>query len=103
MRTIPICALILSTLLSACAPGTSTPGPSQTGGAGTPAAPKVLAIGMDEDVKHFWDAITGGGGTGARELANLINQQIAAIGGDGTAYPRLVSELPSQDKGTWRV
>jgi peptide/nickel transport system substrate-binding protein len=94
---------MLTTLLTACGPVPGTPGSSQTGSQAAPAAPKVLAIGLDEDLKHFWDALTGGGGTGARELANLINQHIAAIGGDGVARPRLVVELPSQDKGTWKV
>lgn len=103
MRLSSAIVSVLALLITACGPAGGAPGGAERGSGQTAATPKVLAIGLDEDVKHFWESVANGGGSGARELANLINQHIAAIGGDGTPYPRLVVELPSQDRGTWRV
>jgi peptide/nickel transport system substrate-binding protein len=58
---------------------------------------------MDEDIKNFWESVTLGGGSGARELTNVFNQHLVAITADGSPTPRLLSELPSLEKGTWKV
>jgi peptide/nickel transport system substrate-binding protein len=58
---------------------------------------------MAEEVTNLWDAIQGGGGTGARELSNTVNQHLVAIRNDGSPTPRLLEELPSIERGTWRV
>jgi len=62
-----------------------------------------ISIGMDEDLKNYWEAITSGGGSGARELANIVNQHLVAITADGSPTPRLLAEMISFENGTWRV
>jgi peptide/nickel transport system substrate-binding protein len=102
--------MIVAIVLAACAPS----GPAPSGASGTsgqergqgPAAtgaPKAITIGMDEDIKNFWESITLGGGSGARELANIFNQHLVAITADGSPTPRLLAELPSFENGTWKV
>lgn len=92
-------------VLLACAPGAGQP---TRGGEGQQASgarqgPKTIVIGMDEEIKTLWDSITLGGGSGARELANVFNQHLVAIRADGSPTPRLLAQLPSFDNGTWRV
>jgi peptide/nickel transport system substrate-binding protein len=100
--------LVLVTVLAACAP--ATPQSSQTTGTGgqapqQPAAavPKTITIGLDEDIKNFWDSVTLGGGSGARELTNIFNAHLVAITNDGSPTPRLLAELPAFENGSWRV
>jgi peptide/nickel transport system substrate-binding protein len=104
MRSRFVLFVVIITMLAACAP---TSPPTAGSGANTPApgggASKSITLGMDEDLKNFWDAVTSGGGSGARELANVINQHLVAITADGSPTPRLLAELPSFEKGTWRV
>jgi peptide/nickel transport system substrate-binding protein len=98
--------VLVTMVLAACAPG----GGSQSGGgqqnqAAQPAraTPKTITIGLDEETKSFWESITLGGGSGSRELADIFNQHLVAIRQDGSPTPRLLTELPSLEKGTWRV
>src|SRR4051794_10917780 len=106
-------ALILVLTLAACAP--SSPGassnPSSSGQSGqtgsgqtaTSSGPKTITLAIDEDLKNLWDPIKNGGGTGSREIANVVNQHLVAITADGSPTPRLPAELPSLDRGTWKV
>src|SRR5687767_5424604 len=91
-------------VLVACAPAAPRSGgdPGRTGSAPEQGAAgaKSIVIGLDEDLTNLWDAIQGGGGTGAREMANVVNQHLVAIKNDGTATPRLLAELPSFERGT---
>ncbi len=87
--------------MAACAPGAGGPGQVGRGPSPTRQAPKTIAIGMDEDLSSIWDAVTSGGGSGARELANVVNQHLVAITSDGSPTPRLLTELPSLERGTW--
>ena len=100
-------ALPLVVLIAmACSPAApSRSGSGETGGAsgGSSSGPKSITIGLDEDLSNLWDAIQGGGGTGAREMANIVNAHLVAIQQDGSPTPRLLSELPSFERGTWRV
>jgi peptide/nickel transport system substrate-binding protein len=102
--------VMLAMLVSACAQAGSTPTGSGTSGGQAPApsgqastGPKSIVIGLDEDIKNFWEPITLGGGSGARELSNIFNAHLVAITADGSPTPRLLAELPSFDNGTWRV
>ncbi|HZT08364.1 MAG TPA: ABC transporter substrate-binding protein [Chloroflexota bacterium] len=65
--------------------------------------PKVLNAAITEDPGNFWDALTGGGGSGSRELGHMVNQFLTTTASDGTAVPRLLAELPDVSRGTWRV
>src|SRR5438552_3815158 len=102
--------LIFVIVLAACAPASPSQPAAPNEGAQAPGggraasrAPKTITIGLDEDIKNFWDPITLGGGSGARELANIFNQHLVAITQDGSPTPRLLAELPSFDRGTWKV
>ncbi len=101
-RFLSIILLGVITLGAACTPAATTGGP---GGDGQPPqrGPKLLIAAINEDPKNMWDGINGGGGSGARQLGHMVNQYLANILADGTAVPRLLAELPSQDKGTWIV
>jgi peptide/nickel transport system substrate-binding protein len=94
---------IVVVLLAGCAPAAPRAQEGSQSAAQGERAVKAIVIGMDEDIKNLWDSITLGGGSGARELANLVNQHFVAITADGSATPRLLAELPSFDRGTWRM
>ncbi len=98
--------VIAVVLVTACAPS-----PAQTPGAG-PASdrpsglqgPKVVTVAINEDPPSFWEVAVGGGGNGGgRALLPAVNQFLAIVGADGTPHPRLLAELPSIERGTWRV
>src|SRR5713226_9035274 len=72
-------------------------------GSGSSGQPKILVAAVNEDPKNWWEGVNGGGGGGSRELSHFVNQYLASIGPDGTPSPRLLAELPSVEKGTWRV
>jgi peptide/nickel transport system substrate-binding protein len=99
--------LIVPMLLAACAPVTSPQSQGTQDSQPAPerarSGPKAIAVGMDEEIKSFWDSITLGGGSGSRELANVFNAHLVAITADGSPTPRLLTELPSVERGTWRV
>src|SRR5437016_12884858 len=95
VRTRTLLFSLLITMV-ACAP--AAPGSIGRGAGQSPQAlrqVKTVAIGMDEDVTSIWDAVTSGGGTGSRELANVVNQHMVAITADGSPTPRLLAEVPS--------
>ncbi len=101
---------VIASVLAACAPSrpvatnpANSSGQPQTAASGGGAAPSRIVIGMDEDIKNFWESVTLGGGSGARELADIFNQHLVAITADGSPTPRLLAELPSVEKGTWKV
>lgn len=97
------CALLMAAvLLLGCGPGVPSAGGRQDSSAAAPIAAKQLAVGISEDPGNVWDAVTGGGGSGVRQLGHAVNQFLATTGADGVAVPRLLAELPSVDRGTWR-
>jgi peptide/nickel transport system substrate-binding protein len=103
MRSPLVFGITVLVLISACAPAAPA-----NRGSGDPApaagrAVKTITIGLDEDVKNLWDSITLGGGSGARELANLANAHLVAVTSDGSPIPRLLTEMPSFERGTWRL
>lgn len=106
MKWWPSTVVLFALVLTACAPaspGTQAPAAQGSGQSSVPSAPKILVAALNEDPKNFWDGTNGGGGSGARQLGNVVNQQLAVISSDGTAIPRLLAELPAVSKGTWTV
>ncbi len=99
--------VIVMFALAGCAP----PGPPGEGaqpraapGSGQVATPKLLTVGLDDDLKNVWNVMTeGGGGSDADGIGLVINQPLAANAADGSAHPRLLAELPSVERGTWTV
>ena len=72
MRTRVALGLVALAVCSACAPVRPPTGqvaqPPQAGAG----APKVLTVAITEDPGNFWDALTGGGGSGSRELGQMV-------------------------------
>jgi peptide/nickel transport system substrate-binding protein len=61
-------------------------------------------VAINEDPPSFWDVATGGVGSGGgRALLPAVNQFLAVVGADGAAHPRLLAELPSVERGSWRL
>ncbi len=105
IRSGPTAVLLALALTAACAPATTV---SRNAGAvdrvgAAPPALKALTVAITEDPGNFWDAITGSGGSGVRELGHMVNQFPATTASDGAAVPRLLVELPSVERGTWRI
>ena len=88
--------------LSACG-GTS---PKSTEGTTTnaPTAPKVLTIGTLGEPVTF-EGFNGQGGSrgGAGITGDLIHSHLTAIDPFDQAVPQLATEIPSIEKGTWKV
>ncbi len=95
-------SLALVLVLAACSPA-APPGSSPPGQGNGAAAPKVVTISLNEDPPSMWDVATQVGGAGGRQLLPVVSQFLAMIGADGTPYPRLLAELPSVERGTWKL
>jgi peptide/nickel transport system substrate-binding protein len=94
---------LLIGFLTACA-GPPAAGVPSGSGQRAAAAPKVAAIGLDEDLRSLWGVITDGGGGGEGiKVMPIVHQALVANTADGSPQPRLLRELPSIEAGTWKV
>src|SRR6266545_2593183 len=92
MVRISFAALMLVLVASACGPRPLSQGES-TSSQGTTAmpVPKVATLGLDEDLRNLWNAVTDGGGGGEGEkVLPVVHQPLAANTADGSAQPRLL-------------
>ena len=91
--------------LTACSPGAErTTGPSQPAGAQAPGQKKVLTVAMQVEPTAFIRNLhTGIQGDTGREQQHMLHDQLAIEIEYDTYYPQLAVELPSIEKGTWRV
>lgn len=65
---------------------------------------KSITIALDEDLRNLWNVVTeGSGGSESQHVMPTIHQPLALNVGDGGAVPRVLQELPSLERGTWRV
>jgi peptide/nickel transport system substrate-binding protein len=95
--------MLLVLALVGCGPAApARPEPAADGG-GAPTSPKVVTIGLNEDPPGMWEVATQVGGAGGRQLLPVVSQFLAVIGADGTPHPRLLAELPSVERGTWKL
>ncbi len=98
--------LTLAFLVTACAsPGRA---PADRGSGAEPARPtpgvKAITIGLDEDLRNLWNVATEGAAGGeAQHVLHIMHQPLAANIADGSAVPRVLQELPSAERGTWKV
>lgn len=89
-------------LAVACASPAVPAGTGQPGGPEAPAAPqKPLVIGFSYEPATLEPSM--GAGSGNRDIAALLSGFLAYLTPDQTPMPYLAEELPSFDRGTWRV
>jgi len=97
-------------LTSACGPG-SAPSQGSRGDASSSSirGPKTLTIAVQRELKGFakFTGVAAGGGNpgaGNSQVAKIGHNYLALEGeNSGTFEPQLAFELPSVDKGTWRI
>jgi peptide/nickel transport system substrate-binding protein len=94
--------LIFGLVVAGCTPSATT---ERTPGRSTSSVTtKLLAIGLDEDLRNLWNVATeGAAGSEAQHLLHAIHQPLAANTSDGSPVPRVFQELPSVERGTWKV
>lgn len=99
--------LALASLVAACAGPVPTPADLRSGTdrSSRPAlGSKSITIGLDEDLRNLWNVATeGAAGSEGQHMLHVVHQPLAANVADGSAVPRVLQELPSVERGTWRV
>lgn len=99
-RLFAVCAVIV--LLPGCAPAA----PGQPGAAAQlapPRAQKTLVIAENREPAHI-EGFTGAGGAGgAGTILNIVHNNLARENENEVYIPELAVELPSVEKGTWRL
>ncbi len=101
-----VALLLVLIVVAGCAPsGPSGRGGSvnQPSGGATNRVPKSIALAIRDDPKNLWESILGGGMGGSRQLGPILNQYLVVMRADARPEPRLLAELPSLEKGTWKV
>ncbi len=96
---------LIVTLLGCATPRPAASTPPE---AGAPAAPAVaqstrtLVVATDTPVDGFGTMFFGGK-SGPEELAGMVHRGLSDIDDKGVYYASAALELPSVDKGTWRI
>jgi peptide/nickel transport system substrate-binding protein len=91
-------------LLSACAPQAQpaqTSAPAQGSAPSAQSGPKTLRLAMDFEPRDF--LLPARRGTSGGEFLAIADAQLTVFDSKGDAIPRLAAEVPSIEKGTWRV
>jgi peptide/nickel transport system substrate-binding protein len=100
-----ILLLVLALGLSACAPAAPA-APSETAAPAQPdrpAGPKVLTIAVARLVNTLQRRVVGAvAGAGEPQIWQIAHEHLVVDNGD-VSYPRLATEMPSIEKGTWKV
>src|SRR5262245_44645020 len=97
--------VIVGVVLSACAPGSSVATDQTTPAQAVqqPAAPKVLTIGVVRLVNTLQRRIVGAvAGAGEPQIWQIAHEHLVVENGE-LSEPRLATEEPSIEHGTWRV
>jgi peptide/nickel transport system substrate-binding protein len=88
-------------LLASCAPA-SLPSADGDRPASAPAGPKTLTIALQGEPRSLMTLLGGDvGGTPAGRIEDALHQHLMVYDDRGEVRPMLVTELPSQAKGTW--
>src|SRR3954468_8512000 len=92
-------------LAAACAAPAARPGDRASTSSARPAAEaRTITIGLDEDLRNLWNVVTeGAAGSEAQHLLHTFHQPLAANTSDGSPTPRVLQDLPSIERGTWKV
>jgi peptide/nickel transport system substrate-binding protein len=79
-----------------------TPGPS-SGDATGRGSPQSLIVGVEGEPRALVASIAGGAGTASEHLFELVHQSLVSYDDLGNPIPRVARELPSLERGTWRI
>lgn len=101
MKTKLITLFTLVTLLAACAQPAGQP--SSGGGSTTPAAPKTLTMGLLRGLPDFSPFVKLSASTSASNIAYMVNDALTYVDDRGVSHPLKAFELPSFERGTWKV
>lgn len=95
--------VLLSIVVSACAPAPRAPA-GEREQAAAPSAPKALTLAIQGEPKSLVPIMTGDiGGSPGGTLRMSLHQHLTTYDDRGQINPRLATELASQEKGTWVV
>jgi peptide/nickel transport system substrate-binding protein len=100
--------LLLSLLVAACsAPRSAAPGGPAPVSGDAPAAqaPKVMRIGIQREPLGFVPHINGGSTTsgGGLQMTEIAQNYLVLTDAQSAYQPGLAAELPSLDRGTWKL
>src|SRR5881628_2800923 len=102
MKKLLLFVSALAIVLAACVPAPSSVPGAQSPLASPAAAPKVMTLGVNRLLNTLQRRIVGAvAGAGEPQIWNIAHEHLYAEAGDDL-YPRL-AELPSVDRGTWRI
>jgi peptide/nickel transport system substrate-binding protein len=97
--------LILLLVLCACAaPLPATPPGSEPGASGQAAASarRTIVVGNDAAIEGFGEMFAGGK-SGPEQLQAMVHRVLAELDDKSQYQPGISVELPSTEKGTWRI
>ena len=104
-RVFLLCVSFVVVSVTACAPQPPQPAQPPTGGQSsalsTSSGPKTLRLAMDYEPKDF--LLPARRGTSGGEFLAIADAQLTVFDSQGNAIPRLATEVPSIEKGTWAV
>src|SRR5439155_20486150 len=102
MKKLLLLASALAIVLAACAPPQSSVPGAQSPAISPPAGPKVMTLGVARLLNTLQRRVVGAvAGAGEPQIWNIAHEHLYAERGD-EVVPRL-AELPSVEKGTWRI
>src|SRR5439155_7777026 len=92
-------ALVLGAVLAGCQPAATRQSSSPAGSTVAPQKPLIILVGNEPRVLDA--GLTSG--TNSRDYAVLSNAFMAYVDGKDQPQPLLAEELPTVEKGTWKI
>lgn len=98
----------LSVLANACGSPQARGSAARPGGTGDdtarPQGPKSLTIAVESEPQNLVFQMAGASGSrGGTQFHPVVHQRLASYDNAGEAHPRLATELPSREGGTWII
>src|SRR5688572_26882368 len=103
MRSSWLLAAVLSVSLGALACATADGRQAAPGAAQAPARPKNLTVGILRGLPDFSPFTAMSSSTSARAVEPMVNVGLTYIDERNVTFPHKAVELPSLEKGTWRL
>jgi peptide/nickel transport system substrate-binding protein len=97
-----LAALAASTTVACGLPGIVSR-PESTPGGATRVSDQFIIVGVEGEPRALVASIAGGAGTASEHLFELVHQSLVSYDDLGNPVPRVARELPSLERGTWRI